>query len=206
MQLFDPNRRQSRRASFGEKQIERDPLALVGSAARPHNGNAGAAIFPGVDSRRSFLLWPSRCGDPCASGSKRLTPGPGAWLFPDATSCSESRNDPLRRPVLLSRFSGALQFEKRAGNAGNSPGRVRLRLEEPQLHPAPACGTQSTSSLPASSAAPAPWPGGCAQRWSAWAGRFPQAAASHPCRYRAAAAPRCRRRPCRPICHASCRR
>ena len=173
---IDPNRRQSRRASFGEKQIERDPLALVGWAARPHNGNAGAAIFRHVDSRRCFLLWPSRRGNPCPSGSKRLTPAPGAWLFPDATSCSESRNDPL------------------------------LRLEEPQLHPAPACGAQSTSSLPASSAAPAPWPGGCAQRWSAWADRCRRAAASHPCRYRAAAAPRCRRRPCRPICHASCRR
>ena len=52
----------------------------------------------------------------------------------------------------------------------------------------------------------APSPGACGRRWSASAGRCRPAASSCPFRCRVLAVPRCRRRPCRETCGASCRR
>ncbi len=68
-------------------------------ADRPHDSNAGrAAIFPGVVSGRSFLLWPWRRGAASRGGSRRLTPASGAWLFqyPLVGSISSSARETVR--------------------------------------------------------------------------------------------------------------
>ena len=74
-------------------------------ADRPHDSNAGrAAIFPGVVSGRSFLLWPWRRGASSRGGSRRLTPGSGAWLFQYPLLSSRPRNIG-GRPAGDQRFS-----------------------------------------------------------------------------------------------------
>src|SRR5216684_921204 len=68
-------------------------------ADRPHDSNAGrAAIFPGVVSGRSFLLWRGRRGASSRGGSRRLTPASGAWLFqyPLLSSISSSPRETAR--------------------------------------------------------------------------------------------------------------
>jgi hypothetical protein len=71
---------------------------LVTTSSRPSDGYAGrAAIFPGVVSGRSFLLWPWRRGASSRGGSRRLTPGSGAWLFQYPLLSSRPRNIGDRR-------------------------------------------------------------------------------------------------------------
>ena len=72
--------RSPRAGSFGFAQDRRSRSARC----RLQDGNpGGAAIFPRVVSRRSFLLWPCWSGISSSGGSQPLTPGSGAWLFPD---------------------------------------------------------------------------------------------------------------------------
>ncbi len=74
-------------------------------ADRPQDSNSGrAAIFPGVVSGRSFLLWPWRRGASSRGGSRRLTPASGAWLF-QLLGCTTRWPIP-RWPIPRSRACG----------------------------------------------------------------------------------------------------
>jgi hypothetical protein len=85
-----------RAGSFGFAQDRRSRSGRC----RPQDGNVGgAAIFPRVVSRRSFLLWPCRRRLSSCGGSQPLTPGSGAWLFPDCHFGS------IARQASTARFS-----------------------------------------------------------------------------------------------------
>jgi len=110
--------RSPRAGSFGFAQDRRSRSARC----RLQDGNpGGAAIFPRVVSRRSFLLWPCWSGISSSGGSQPLTPGSGAWLFPDFISSSPCEK---LSAFSLSHFWGPLHSKTASGNCGkcgNSP-------------------------------------------------------------------------------------
>ena len=87
-------------ARCSETEIEGDPLSREWAARAPQSRRVGGAgIFPRVVSRRPYLLWPCRRRLSSPGGSQPLTPGSGAWLFPDCRCGSDAMNQ-RGRPTL----------------------------------------------------------------------------------------------------------
>ena len=128
---IDPNRRQYG-ARCSEIEIEGDPLAREWAARAPQSRRVGeAAIFPRAVSGRSFLLWLCRSRLSSTGGSQALTPGSGAWLFPDCLCGSRDMNQRGRRARAHLRPAGR---QARLGRGAKIRGEPALsEVEGPAL-------------------------------------------------------------------------